>query len=344
MRQSSVVGVVLLALLWAPVGATDAHGGEPSADVLEGVQLIRNGDEYTDFLNLLIERGGAAPAVELLSLPTATRVTLRIEGPAQFSYHSDGEGLVFVNEISYEMDKVALPTLLPGAVESRLFIEVKGQETWSPILIRGVDAGHVRQFLTKPFFSKMVLRASAERGFALVDASRVDWDLVKRETDSPEPPGPNEVCIQFGPEQLGDAAPSPLEECSEEPHVCPSNTWYLAPPLYPFPENNCSVNVFWDGQFIMNGGVQPGYSYLHEDGGNLRHVTKITTRWVDGIYWTGWGCQKAFKIPNNVIAVLYQNGSAWCCRGLVAQALGKNCSFVVPGSGAEAGWPQCPLQ
>ena len=338
-----VVAAAFLALLWTPAVTGQSFGDS----VLEGVQLTgRGGTEYTDLINLLIERGRSAPAQELLSLTSSQRVTIRIEGPAQFNYQSGAEGDVFVSEVSYEMDSVALPRLVPGAVDSRLYVEIEGEEPWDPILVRMVDQGHVERFLPVPFFSDMVLRASADWGFALLDFALLDVDKVEKDVeDFPAPPRPMEVCFYYGPNGLGgDQPPSPLVPC-EDPHICPPSVWSVAPPLYQFPENECITYFQLTGRFTMNGGVQSGYSYLPETGGNLKRVTKVTTTGIDAVYWTGWGCNKALKVPDNVISVAYANGQGgWCCRGPIAIAAGKNCSWVTPGlPGPESNWPDCPL-
>ena len=184
-RQVAVLAVLAPLLTTTAIVEAQVFDADPNRDALEGIQLRGRGTdtEYTGLINILIERGRVAPAQNLLRLDSVRKIELRLEGPAQFYYHSSENGEVYVRELTYRGDRVSIPQLMPGEEESFLHVQIQREGPWDPISVAVADEGHIHRFLEVEFFRQMILRVDERNGYVILDAARLDVDQMQRDAE-----------------------------------------------------------------------------------------------------------------------------------------------------------------
>jgi hypothetical protein len=347
---------LILGLSLTPAVVADDFVSDPEVPILQNLELTDR-DPHAP-LTLVVEMHSVAPAQNLLVLEQESEVTVEIEsGPARFLYGPEAGGeLKSLTRVSYRSAQVRLPALVISAdkyYDSHIFVFVDGSPLGLPLRVTAIAAGLFELYGELPSFAPAILRLDLERGYAIIDEAQVNFDAILHDYSQSSkfqeltkgPRGISESRLE--PESEGDReVPGPRLPDGEPGIVwCP---WLTAPSTLPsdFSNDDCNINLDPRGRvsWQFTNPRAEGFSYKDEHiDSPLFSPAYPANSGIDGIYRSQWGCGVALKVPNNCHLIGKSPQKARCCRGPFAQLFGKICQFIVPGVGAAANWPSCPL-
>jgi len=320
--------------------------------VLQGIDL-ENRDEESR-LSILIQTGELMPPVALLRLVQPSEIVLEIQsGEAEFLYSKDKTvDRTRVKRGEYHADTVVLPSLFAGESEfeeSVLTVFVDGVAWGMPLRVATLGKGIIKNlWLEMRTLGPAILEVDEHQRFILFDPQRIAHEELEGDVGRLDF---SRVVEEFragcGPlseeDESNQTFSGEFDAIQEDgDHRCPVLVWYRPKTSdRPFQANNCFSNLKLFGSVEFVGVTPPaGFSVKPESASLLFAPTTPIVNLVDGLYRSSWGCEVALKIPNNVVARVF-SVDASCCRGPIAWAVGKTCSWLNTSNHQD--WPNCPL-